>query len=109
MRQLNLKKYIGLCAGHCLIGSNARPVFFLNDFFLSNALVDICFEIKKKSKEGYFVIFGEEKRKEEKKKGPQGQTVLLSLTCAISKEKGCDDASNNMVERVGLTIERLYT
>jgi hypothetical protein len=66
MRQLNLKKYIGLCAGHCLIGSNARPVFFLNDFFLSNALVDICFEIKKKSKEGYFVIFGEEKRKEER-------------------------------------------
>jgi hypothetical protein len=49
-----------------LIGSNARPVFFLNDFFLSNALVDICFEIKKKSKEGYFVIFGEEKRKEER-------------------------------------------
>jgi len=45
----------------------------------------------------------------EKKKSLQGQTVLLSLTCAASKEKECDDTFNNMVEKVGLTIERLYT
>jgi hypothetical protein len=48
-------------------------------------------------------------KEREKKKCSQGQTVLLSLICATSKEKGSDDASNNMVERVGLTIERLYT
>jgi hypothetical protein len=63
--------------------------------------------LKKKKAKKVTLYFLEKER--EKKKGPQGQTVLLSLTCAISKEKGCDDASNNMMERVCLTIERLYT
>jgi hypothetical protein len=88
MRQLNLKKYIGLCAGHCLIGSNARPVFFLNDFFLSNALVDICFEIKKKKQRRLLCNFWRRKEKRRKEERPtRTNRPIVADMCYIERKR----------------------